>query len=550
MANHERAVARLDLPPEFSHFIQQKWGISELHPPQAEALPHILSGKNTMLCIPTASGKTLVAFIAIINQILVKNPGSRAIYIVPLKALASEKLDELREVGNHLGLKIGLGIGDSPSEARQIDDCDILVCTSEKLDSLMRSKPEILRRVSTVVADEFHLLNDSQRGPTMEINLARIKHLIPETQIITLSATVGNSQDLADWLDSELVISDWRPVSLEYSTLAELDLEPRAMQKGDLSTKHKLNPPRTLDGPKSHIAWAAMKDVHTQDGQLLVFVSTRRSAQSEAKKLSKRMYKHLQKENPDALTELHELSKKLSNNSNSSMGDSLADCVKGGIAFHHAGLTHKQRSLIENAFKQRTIHCLCATPTLAAGVNLPARRVLVRDLKRFDDGMSRLLPVMEVRQMLGRAGRPKYDDFGEAWVLCKGTDGWEIADMVSERYFFGEVEPIISKLSGEPALRTHILSIIASGGIQHRGDIGDFFSATFLGHSTPNHILSSKIDETVKWLIEERFIRKLGIDDDYLNVRENQWGSYYVDSGNCMIQVYFGSNQIMENGKY
>ena len=100
MANHERAVARLDLPPEFSHFIQQQWGISELHPPQAEALPHILSGKNTMLCIPTASGKTLVAFIAIINQILVKNPGSRAIYIVPLKALASEKLDELREVGN------------------------------------------------------------------------------------------------------------------------------------------------------------------------------------------------------------------------------------------------------------------------------------------------------------------------------------------------------------------------------------------------------------------------------------------------------------------
>lgn len=511
MANYERVVARLGLPRNFSQFIQQQWGISKLHPPQAEALPHILAGRNTMLCIPTASGKTLVAFIAIINQILVKNPGSRAIYIVPLKALASEKLDELREVGEHLGLKIGLGIGDSPREARQIDDCDILVCTSEKLDSLMRSKPEILRRVSTVIADEFHLLNDSQRGPTMEINLARIKHLIPETQIITLSATVGNSQDLADWLDSELVVSDWRPVSLEYSTLAELDLEPRAMQKGDLSTKNKLNPPRTLDGPKSHVAWAALKDVHSQDGQLLVFVSTRRSAQSEAKKLSKRMYKHLQKENPAALTKLHELSKKLSSNSNSSMGDSLADCVKGGIAFHHAGLTHKQRSLIENAFKQRTIHCLCATPTLAAGVNLPARRVLVRDLKRFDDGMSRLLPVMEVRQMLGRAGRPRYDPCGEAWLACKGGDPRQIADEIADRYFHGPIEDITSKLAAEPAMRFHLLSSIATGGLHSRESIGEFFSGTYLGHSQPNSYLQDNIDSMLRWLVDKRFIRRRNI---------------------------------------
>ena len=85
---------------------------------------------------------------------------------------------------------------------------------------------------------------------------------------------------------------------------------------------------------------------------------------------------------------------------------------------------------------------LTATPTLAAGVNLPARRVLVGDIKRWDDGMSRPLPVMEIRQMFGRAGGPKYDDYGEAWILCKGTDGWEVADLVSEKYFFGDVEPI------------------------------------------------------------------------------------------------------------
>ena len=235
MGDPERAISQLGLPESLVKFLENDWGITNLHPPQAEAMPSVLSGKNTMVCIPTASGKSLVAFMGIVNQIMVREIGTRGIYIVPLKALASEKLEELKELGNHLGLKIGLGIGDAPNEARQIDDCDILVCTSEKLDSLMRSKPEVLRRVSVVVADEFHLLNDSHRGPTMEMNLARIRHYLPESQIITLSATVGNSQDLADWLDSELIDSEWRPVSLEYSTLAELDLEPRAIQKSELT---------------------------------------------------------------------------------------------------------------------------------------------------------------------------------------------------------------------------------------------------------------------------------------------------------------------------
>ena len=353
MGDPERAISRLGLPDSLVDFIEKDWGITTLHPPQAEAMPSIMAGRNTMVCIPTASGKSLVAFMGIINQIMTKDIGSRGIYIVPLKALASEKMGELKELGDRLGLKIGLGIGDAPSEARQIDDCDILVCTSEKLDSLMRSKPEIMRRVSVVVADEFHLVNDSHRGPTMEINLTRIRHLLPEAQIITLSATVGNSQDLADWLDSVLIVSEWRPVSLEYSTLAELDLEPRAIQQSELTSEGNLNPPRTLTGPKSHIAWAALSDVYEQGGQLLVFVATRRSSQSEAKKLGQRMHKHLAKLNPESLIPLKELSDRLSRTSNSAMGDILAECVKGGVAFHHAGLRHTQRSMIENAFKER-----------------------------------------------------------------------------------------------------------------------------------------------------------------------------------------------------
>ena len=544
MGEPERAVSRLGLPEDFVQFVENDWGIKTLHPPQAEAMPSILAGRNTMLCIPTASGKSLVAFMGLVNQIMTRNVGSRGIYIVPLKALASEKLEELKQLGESLGLKIGLGIGDAPNEAKQIDDCDILVCTSEKLDSLMRSKSEVLRRVSVVVADEFHLVNDSHRGPTMEINLARIRHLLPEAQIITLSATVGNSQDLADWLESDLIVSQWRPVSLEYATLAELDLEPRAIQKSELSTASDLGPPRTLEGPKSHVAWAALNDVYEQDGQLLVFVAARRSAQSEAKKLGQRMHKYLSKHNPEVLPALKELSEKLSRNSNSAMGDTLAECVKGGVAFHHAGLRHTQRSEIENAFKNRILYCLCATPTLAAGVNLPARRVLIRDLKRFEDGMSRLLPVMEVRQMLGRAGRPRYDPVGEAWLACKGGDPRQVADDIADRYIHGPVEDISSKLAAEPAMRFHLLSSIATGGLNTRKKIGDFFSRTYLGHSQTNSYLQENIDSMLKWLVDKRFVRRTNVG----SIEEN-WDDEtpsWVDAAQSASGVSFSKSKSRE----
>ena len=544
MGEPERAVSRLGLPEDFVQFVENDWGIKTLHPPQAEAMPSILAGRNTMLCIPTASGKSLVAFMGLVNQIMTRNVGSRGIYIVPLKALASEKLEELKQLGESLGLKIGLGIGDAPNEAKQIDDCDILVCTSEKLDSLMRSKSEVLRRVSVVVADEFHLVNDSHRGPTMEINLARIRHLLPEAQIITLSATVGNSQDLADWLGSDLIVSQWRPVSLEYATLAELDLEPRAIQKSELSTASDLGPPRTLEGPKSHVAWAALNDVYEQDGQLLVFVAARRSAQSEAKKLGQRMHKYLSKHNPEVLPALKELSEKLSRSSNSAMGDTLAECVKGGVAFHHAGLRHTQRSEIENAFKNRILYCLCATPTLAAGVNLPARRVLIRDLKRFEDGMSRLLPVMEVRQMLGRAGRPRYDPVGEAWLACKGGDPRQVADDIADRYIHGPVEDISSKLAAEPAMRFHLLSSIATGGLNTRKKIGDFFSRTYLGHSQTNSYLQENIDSMLKWLVDKRFVRRTNVG----SIEEN-WDDEtpsWVDAAQSASGVSFSKSKSRE----
>ena len=516
MGEEERAVANLALPENVRRFFTSKWNIEHLHPPQYEAMEAVFSRSNVLLAIPTASGKSLVAYIAILNQLLNHNPGSRAVYIVPLKALASEKFEELKEIGSEIGLKIGLGVGDATAEAKNIEDCDILICTSEKLDSLMRTRSELMSNVSVVVADEFHLLHDSTRGPTLEINLTRLRTLRPNAQLIALSATVGNCEILATWLDAALIKSDWRPVDLEYSTLHDRHLEPRKVQSSSMdNTVQPLSPPRHLEGPLSHPSWIVLNDSIDQGGQVLVFVGTRRSAQSEAKKLSARVKKRFAKEQPERLIELNQIADSLEGRTQTSMGETLALCVRGGVAFHHAGLTHRQRQVIEAAFKKGVLLALCATPTLAAGVNLPARRVLVRDIKRWDDGMSRPLPVMEIHQMLGRAGRPRYDDIGEAWILCKGTDGWQVADDVSERYFFGPIEDITSKLAAEPAMRMHLLSSVATGGLLHRHSIGAFFGATFLGTTMPSTQLQERLDTMLDWLVEERFLRRIGVDEQY-----------------------------------
>ena len=512
----ERAVSSLDLPARFTKFLTQDWGIERLHPPQAEAAPSILKGDNTLVAIPTASGKSLLAYMGMVKRISEGHSRSKAIYIVPLKALAMEKYEDLSAVAGAMGWSVGLGIGDATAEAKNIDDCNILVCTSEKLDSLLRHRAELVSDVCCVVADEFHLMNDGTRGPTLEINLTRLRHIKPDAQIIALSATVGNSPDLAKWLDATLIQSDWRPVALEYATFHDFHVEPRKIQSpGDDDGLGRLSPPRDLEGLKSHPVWSVVDDGLTQGAQVLMFVGTRRSAQSEAKNLAKRVRKRLEKEDPGRLASLKDFADNLAGRSQSNLAEQLAACLSSGVGFHHAGLTNAQRKDVEAAFKDGLLVALTATPTLAAGVNLPARRVLVRDLKRWDDGMSRPLPVMEVRQMLGRAGRPKYDTKGEAWVYCKGTDGWEVADAVSDRYFFGPIEDISSKLASEPALRMHVLASIATGGLVHKGSIEHFFSSTFLGASMPPSQLRERLTSMLDWLVEERFVRRCGPDEHF-----------------------------------
>ncbi len=209
-------LADLSLPQPIKDVIAKE-GVSLLRPSQEKALKAgLLDGKNLLICTPTASGKTLIGEFAMVNN-LVKERGT-AIYIVPLVALASEKFREFKRKYEGL-FKVALSVGDLDSSDPHLADYDIVVCTAEKLDSLLRHRAPWISRIGTVVVDEVHLLNDVDRGPTLEILLTILRSVLPKVQIIALSATIANPAQLAEWLKADLVIDTWRPVELKQGIL-------------------------------------------------------------------------------------------------------------------------------------------------------------------------------------------------------------------------------------------------------------------------------------------------------------------------------------------
>ncbi len=191
-------------------------GIRGLRPCQVKAIDAgLFSDRNLLVCTPTASGKTLVAEMAALNGIL--HDRGKAVYIVPLRALASEKYKQFTR--DYPQLSIGISTGDLDDSSGRLERHDLLVLTSEKFDSLLRHAVSWIRGVKTVIVDEVHLLNDPSRGPTVEVVLTIVKRLLSEAQIVALSATIGNKEELASWLSAELVVDDWRPVVLSKGVL-------------------------------------------------------------------------------------------------------------------------------------------------------------------------------------------------------------------------------------------------------------------------------------------------------------------------------------------
>lgn len=477
-------IESLDLPDEVKRFYLDS-GILELYPPQAEAVEKgLLEGKNLLAAIPTASGKTLLAELAMLKSI---RKGGKALYIVPLRALASEKFRRFREF-SELGVRVGISTGDYDLRDEGLGVNDIIVATSEKTDSLLRNETAWMQEISVVVADEIHLIDSADRGPTLEITLAKLRKMNPACQILALSATVGNADELARWLEAELVVSEWRPTELLEGVLFN----------GTFYCKDKEKP---VEQPTKDEAINLVLDTLREGGQCLVFESSRKNCMAFAKRAASTVKKTLSAEDREALAGIAD---EVLENSETDTSTTLAACIRSGTAFHHAGLTTPLRELVEDGFREGKIRLISSTPTLAAGLNLPARRVIIRSYRRYSsEGGMQPIPVLEYKQMAGRAGRPRLDPYGEAVLLARS---YEEFVFLFENYIEADAEDIWSKLGTENALRTHVLSTISTGFARTKEELMDFLEATFFAFQYSNFGLSTVVAECLGFLRQEEML--------------------------------------------
>ena len=485
----------VDLPiPEPVKEILIKSGIVELYPPQEEAVKlGVLEGRNLVLASPTASGKTLIAELCALKHLLEKN--GKTIYLTPLRALASEKFEEFKKYArirkkDAKRVRIGISTGDFDSSDPWLERYDIIITTNEKADSLLRHRTKWMDEISLIVADEVHLLNDGERGPTLEVVLARLMQINPDVQILALSATINNVGEIAEWLKADHVTTEWRPILLKEGVILQNEIQFKDGDARKIEKKTK-NPAINL----------ALNTIKT-GGQALIFASTRRNAVTLAKKAAVEVEEALSK--PVKRTLEHEAEKILAVGEKTRISELLAELVKRGTAFHHAGLGSGHRRLIENAFREGKIKVLTATPTLAFGVNLPARTVIIQDYRRYEPGYGYYpISVLEYKQMAGRAGRPKYDKVGEAILIAKTADE---ADYLMESYILASPERIWSRLAVERILRGHVLATIAADFARSERGIYEFFSRTFYAYQYEVSAIKNMIAKILKFLYNEEMI--------------------------------------------
>ncbi len=487
-------IDKLKLLESAIEFLKSQ-GFTKLYPPQADSVKSgLLDGQSILVSAPTASGKTLIAMLAMLSYL--SNNKGKVIYLSPLRALAAEKFTEFKKLekiilGNKV--KVAISTGDFENIEKNLEKSNVLILTNEKMDSIIRHGAEWIDEIGLVISDEVHLIGDENRGPTLEMILTQLKLLETRPQIVGLSATITNSDEIADWLECKLVKNDWRPVPLSEGVYDEGQVT--------MSDGKTFEVERSLMGTPIDLG---VQSVY-QGGQSLVFAETRTRSKSLAIKASDAIFQILEKKE---IIELEKTSKKLlSENEHTELVKTLSLLVKKGVAFHHAGLNQKCRETIEAEFRKGTIKLLSSTPTLAAGVNLPARRVVISNINRYNAkvGANRPISILEYKQLCGRAGRPQYDDYGESIIVGKGNT----VDLM-EYYINGKPEPIVSKITDDKSLRTHILSVIVTHPGIKKEEILKFFLQTLGGLQSRKPTIKFAIDISLRFLASKFLIIKKG----------------------------------------
>ena len=409
--------------------------------------------------------------------------GGKAVYAAPLLSIQNEKVKEFRAFEEH-----GIKVGKHPSSA------DLSVMVFESFDTLTRFSWNVLRDVDTLIIDEFHMIGEFNRGPTLEAAITRAKIINPNMRIIALSATLRNIEEIEGWLDGKCVEHYYRPVPLNKEVLdAEMF---NTKNKNDVIVK---------------VIEKAMKD----NSQALAFVSTRRFTESLATYVAKKINKKLSKEQKIKFKEVSEKILEVPEKKGSQPTTTcikLAESIEKGVAFHHAGLFNEQKEIIEDEFRNGNILMITATPSLMYGVNLPSKTVIIRDHTRWTSQGPQPIPVFDYEQMSGRAGRPQYDDVGYSYLIAKSIDE---SQNLTDFYINGEIELTNSKLiDNKDAIYRQIIAQIASSLSKNLDDLIDFFEKTLYGYQMINNpSMSLFASDSLKWELENalQFLLQNGI---------------------------------------
>ncbi|KAF2852407.1 Sec63-domain-containing protein [Plenodomus tracheiphilus IPT5] len=416
---------------------------------------------NVLLGSPTGSGKTVAAELAMWWAFRAK-PGSKVVYIAPMKALVRERVQDWgKRLAGPMGLKLVELTGDNTPDTRTIRDADIIITTPEKWDGISRSWQTrgYVRQVSLVIIDEIHLLG-GDRGPILEIIVSRMNYIASQKKdgsirLLGMSTACANASDLGNWLGVKEGLFNFRhsvrPVPLE------IFIDGFPEQRGFCPLMQSMNRPTFL----------AIK-AHSPEKPVIVFVASRRQTRLTARDLINFCG---MEDNPRRF--LHMSEDDLALNLTRVKDDALREALSFGIGLHHAGLVETDRSLSEELFANNKIQILVATSTLAWGVNLPAHLVVVKGTQFFDAKTEgyKDMDLTDVLQMLGRAGRPQFDSSGIARIFTQD------AKKEFYKHFLHTGFPVESSL--HKVLDNHLGAEISAGTVATKQDALDYLTWTF-----------------------------------------------------------------------
>ncbi|KAK9502736.1 hypothetical protein O3M35_011446 [Rhynocoris fuscipes] len=460
------------LPGKVKEIIQKNRGIYDLYDWQIECLTlePIKRKKNLVYSLPTSGGKTLVAEILMLKELILYN--KNVVFILPFVALVQEKVNLLSTFGLELGFFIeeysgSKGIYPPPKRMKKRS---IYICTIEKALGLINSLLEEKRisEIGLVVVDELHLLGEPNRGAVLENLLTKLLHF-DFIQIIGMSATIGNLQDLAKFLRANIYTKNFRPIELkEYIKVEDeiflvnnhLDL-PLVFCK---SLKYDKSFDRTKD--PDNIGFLVKEVV--PNSSCLVFCPSKSNCENVAvmicDSLKHPIYiDHKRKEKEDLL-------KALLAEGNGNVCPILRKTLRYGVAYHHSGLTGAERKLIEEAYMTGTVYCICCTSTLAAGINLPAQRVILRSPYIG----TQFINLSRYKQMVGRAGRAGLGEKGDSYLICQPMDTPKVGNLL-----ISPMDICKSQLHNDE-LNNFILSLISLNLAMNKASIMNYMNSTLL----------------------------------------------------------------------